>query len=167
MFRKNKFDIVCLVFLCLSFSVKGQDFYGYNLKDSLSIKEITIKRKKLKELPKEIYSFKNLEVLNLKNNRLDSLSKEILVLTKLKHINLAKNKFQVFPTLLFDFNRLEKIELWDNWIQDIPENNPDLKKIKYIDITGVALKPDVYNRLIEKFKNIELILTQPCNCSTN
>jgi len=55
------------------------------------LKKLMIQNNQIKELPAEIGSLPNLEVLNLANNQLTSLPSEIKNLKKLKKLNIKGN----------------------------------------------------------------------------
>lgn len=144
--------------------VKAQDFFGYNLADSLTITEISLRREKLETLPANLTAFKNLEVLDLRNNKLDTLPESIGQLKHLKTILLSRNKLQHFPEVLKQIKSLEHIDLWDNEITDLNFGPKAFPRLKYLDISGILLQPDVYERLTEDFQSIEFNSSPPCDC---
>lgn len=144
--------------------VLAQDFYGYNLADSLTITEISLRRQKLDVLPADLMAFKNLETLDLRNNKLDTLPESIGQLKHLKTILLSRNKLQHFPEVLKQITSLEHIDLWDNQITDLNFDLESFPHLKYLDISGILLQPDVYERLTEDFQSIEFNSSPPCDC---
>lgn len=150
--------------LALTNSVKAQDFYGYDLSDSLTITDISLRRKKLNKFPEELLLFKNLETLDLRNNKLDSIPEEIFKLKQLKNILLSRNRFQNFPEPLKQLKSLEHIDLWDNYINNLNFDLETFPKLNYIDISGVLLLPKVYDELNERFKTINFNSSPPCDC---
>lgn len=142
----------------------AQNFYGYNLADSLTITEISLRRKKLDTFPEELLHFKNLESLDLRNNKLDSIPDDIGQLKALKKIQLSRNQFETFPEPLKDLKQLEYIDLWDNSITDLNFGLETFPNLKYIDISGVLLVPEVYEELVERFKAIDFNSSAPCDC---
>lgn len=144
--------------------VNAQDFYGYNLSDSLTTTDIVLRRKKLHDFPKELLHFKNLEVLDLRNNKLDSIPEDIFKLKHLKTILLSRNKFENFPEPLKQLKTLEHIDLWDNGINNLNFGLETFPKLKFIDISGVLLLPEVYDELNNRFKTIDFNSSPPCDC---
>lgn len=162
----KRLNIFILFTLFLSFNTTswGQDFFGYHLEDSLETKTISLRREKLKELPRELESFKNIETLDLRNNKIDSLPAYFSKFKNLKKLLLSRNKFEKFPEILKSLPNLEHIDLWDNSITNLnfgPEIFPNLK---YLDISGILLQPEIYDQLNEDFKSIEFNSSKPCDC---
>lgn len=148
----------------LSNLAKAQDFYGYDLSDSLTITEISLRREQLSSFPEDLLYFKNLESLDLRNNKLDSIPKTISKLSKLKIILLSRNKLEHFPTALKGIKTLEHIDLWDNSINDLDFGLETFPNLRYIDISGILLQPDVHEKLTTRFKTIEFNSSPPCDC---
>ncbi|MGB0869985.1 MAG: leucine-rich repeat domain-containing protein [Flavobacteriales bacterium] len=157
-----------ILLLCISigfeFQSYAQDFYDYNLSDSLTTKTITLRREKLTEIPTELMAFKNIEVLDLRNNKLDTLPSFISEFKHLKKILLSRNKFETFPEVLKTLKQLEHIDLWDNKIIDLNFDLEQFPNLKFLDISGVLLQPKVYKKLNERFKTIEFSSSRPCDC---
>lgn len=144
--------------------VKAQDFYGYPLSDSLTITEISLRREKLETFPFEIFSFKNLESLDLRNNKLDSIPENIVLLGKLKKILLSRNNFEHFPEPLKQLKQIEHIDLWDNKITNLNFGLQTFPNLRYLDISGILLIPEIYEALTDRFKTIEFNSSPPCDC---
>ncbi|MGB1296101.1 MAG: leucine-rich repeat domain-containing protein [Flavobacteriales bacterium] len=142
----------------------AQDFYEYNLSDSLTTKTITLRREKLTEIPTELKAFKNIEVLDLRNNKLDTLPLFISEFKHLKKILLSRNKFETFPEVLKTLKQLEHIDLWDNKIIDLNFDLEQFPNLKFLDISGVLLQPKVYKKLNKRFESIEFSSSRPCDC---
>ena len=64
-----------------------------------SVYRLDLSRKRLKEIPKAIYQFKNLRELNLSKNKLRDIP-EKFVFRDLRILDLSKNKFKTFPTVI-------------------------------------------------------------------
>lgn len=163
---KKHFKQIFLIYtiILLDTFAFAQDFYNYNLSDSLTAKTITLRREKLKEIPTALKAFKNIEVLDLRNNKLDSLPTFISEFKHLKKILLSRNKFESFPEVLKTLKQLEHIDLWDNSITNLDFSPEIFPNLKFLDISGVLLMPKVHKDLNEKFKNIEFNSSKPCDC---
>ncbi len=162
--QKWKILFLGLTLSCFSPSLSAQDFYGYALSDSLSITEISLRRKKIKSFPEELLLFKNLESLDLRNNKIDSIPESIAALSKLKKIELSRNKLEIFPPALKAIKTLEYIDLWDNSINDLDFGLETFPNLIYLDISGILLIPEVYDKLQARFKTIDFNSSAPCDC---
>jgi Leucine-rich repeat (LRR) protein len=93
----------------------------------------------LKELPKEIGSLQNLQILDLSGNQLETLPREIGKLKKLRKLLLGGNKLKEFPKEIIVLKELIKIDISrnpflinnnDSNLENIKKGNPDII-IKY------------------------------------
>ncbi|ETN71026.1 leucine Rich repeat-containing domain protein [Necator americanus] len=73
------------------------------------------------QLPDEIGSLKNLEILNLQSNKLSSLPDTIVGCTSLKTLNLSANNFIQFPVPACHLMSLETLNLSQNAITELPD----------------------------------------------
>ncbi len=87
------------------------------MKNPESVTHLDLSLQQLKELPKEIALFKNLEVLDLSFNHLTDLPAELKELKKLKILDLSGcRRMRQLPAVVKEMNWLEEIR-----IIDIPE----------------------------------------------
>ena len=150
--------------------VFGQRDYIYDsLEEALlvhpdSVYRLDLSQKKLREIPVEIFQFKNLQNLNLEKNKLSSLPKEF-IFPQLEILNLSKNDFEKFPEvvtenitlkqLLMGKNKIDSIpesisnlqnlivfDIWFNPITDLPASIVELKKLRSLDLRGVNFSND-------------------------
>ena len=56
-----------------------------------SVIKLSLKHKKYKAIPKEIFLFKNLQSLDLSKNKIEEIDEEISSLTQLQELNVAGN----------------------------------------------------------------------------
>lgn len=134
------------------------------LKAPEEVVHLRLKRKKLKEFPIQILQLKNLEVLDLSNNKLTSLPDELIQLKHLKKLILSRNYFVEFPAVLMRMKQLEHIDLWNNFLEDLPEGAGDFPSIRFFDIRGVLLMPDVYEKLSGWYNPDIFKISPPCDC---
>jgi Leucine-rich repeat (LRR) protein len=152
-----------------------------------SVLSIQIKGKKLTKIPNEIFRFKNLQYLDLSNNKLTDVA-GLTAFSQLKKIDVSRNKLEYFPldfcqlteldSIIINRNtsietipscmqyckKLSYLDLWYTAIDVLPAELATIPNLKKIDLTGVQINRAKQDKLRETFKNIQLILSPPCNC---
>lgn len=143
----------------------------YSLQEALEhpeeVTHLVLKRKKLKNFPKEILQFHNLEVLDLTGNRLSVLPNEIIELRKLKVLNLSRNRFEIFPSILLAMFWLEKLDLWDNEIENVPVGIKQMVGLKEMELRGIQLPQQRIDSIRALLPNSKVFFSDPCDCIYN
>ncbi len=107
---------------------------------------------KMEFLPKELWSLKNLEVLNFVNNGLIELPEEIGSLNSLKELYIGGNKIRSVPKSIGKLVNLVYLYLLEDDLVDIPNKIEDLINLKELSISSKKLDtlPDPIIRLKNK-----------------
>lgn len=102
----------------------------------------------LKEIPEEIRSFKNLEVLHITQSEISELPIWLLELKKLKRLTLDCNLTN-FPDFIFDIKSLVYIDLSGNNIQRFTINGIKNNHLKELDMSFNRMTeiPDCFSNL--------------------
>lgn len=106
-------------------------------------KALILSNIKLKELPDDIGSLTNLEILYLEGNELERLPKGIAKLKSLKALKLANNRFREFPAEALNLPNLEALDLSNNPLESMPPGIRSLKNLQilYLEKTGLSSLP--------------------------
>lgn len=111
----------------------------YSLDEAMRNPEAVVKlsltRRKLRQIPEEVFRFRNLQVLNLSHNRLTSLPSEIGSLPNLQTLTLSHNRIRVLPDTLRALGNLEHLYLGNNRIVEMPAWVGGLGKLRQLDLT--------------------------------
>ncbi|MBP1645160.1 MAG: hypothetical protein H6Q16_735 [Bacteroidetes bacterium] len=167
---KQMNKLIIILFILLSSFCQGQtNGYFNNLDSALAYpnKVITLdlEKKKLKEIPKEILEFKNLEKLILKRNRIKDVPKEISQLKNLHYLDLASNYIESLPKELSVLN-LDTLILWDNRIRNFDtEYGKMSNKLKYLDLRAIQMNKQEQKDIKALFPKTNIRLAYPCNCN--
>ena len=173
-------------------STQLEEVYTYtDLKEALEHPEkvirLELKKQKLKEFPKEIFQFKNLQYLDLSRNQLKELPDSIYLITKLqclvvahnklgslpKEIGKCKNLFYLnannndlfgLPPQIGNLEKLRVLDLWSNDLADFPEAMSNLKHLEILDVRVIMISEDNLKLLKKWLPNTNLFYTPPCNC---
>ena len=85
-----------------------------------SVFYLDLSRSKLRQLPQDVYAFKNLTVLILDRNRLVEIPEKIGNLRCLKTLSVERNKLERIDNGVFRLKHLEHLNLSNNEIRAIP-----------------------------------------------
>tara|TARA_B100000767_G_scaffold272107_1_gene299101 strand:+ start:1255 stop:1830 length:576 start_codon:yes stop_codon:yes gene_type:complete len=188
---KIVYALILIVFaLSFSFTLTGQRYY--TLKETRNVSQdsvfyLKISRKKLTEIPPEVFSFKNLKGLDLSKNRLVKVSPRIVELSQLEELNLSKNRFEFFPketislenlrVLILGSNKLgyipmsiakhlklEELDMYDNPIGDLGEGIFSVPTLRRLDLRGLMYNVKSQAEIRNKLPNVKVLFDPPCNC---
>ena len=153
-----------------------------------NVRELKLKRKKIKEFPPVILTFTNLKVLDLSSNKIRRLPENISVLTQLEVLNLANNKIEKLPESIgklknlteLNLNRndllelpesmgdliyLRKLILWSNNIDTLPESIENLSGIlEVLDMRSIRMSPERQEKIRTQLPHTKIGFDHPCNC---
>ncbi|OUT69173.1 MAG: hypothetical protein CBB76_08475 [Crocinitomicaceae bacterium TMED16] len=188
--RKAFVHILILFVFNASFSLIGQRYYS--LKEALNVPKdsvfyLKVSRKKLTEIPPEVFIFKNLKGLDLSKNLLVNISPKIAELSALEKLNLSKNRFEFFPketsslenlrVLILGGNKLgyiplsiskhpklEELDMYDNPIGDLGEGIFSVPTLRRLDLRGLMYNAKSQAEIRKKLPNVKVLFDPPCNC---
>lgn len=152
-----------------------------------SVRYLSLKHKKLRVIPKEVFLFKYLEILDLSKNKLDELPEEIEKLEKLRELSVSnnnltslpiqigklislkkiiayQNNIALLPTTIGNLKNLELLDLWSNEIETFPEEIKDLKQLKFVDLRGIMLSDEQKATIKSLLPNAQIEFSMGCNC---
>ena len=84
----------------------------------------------LKEVPQEVFKFRNLQVLNLNFNQIKSLPSQLTQLKYLQEIRLGHNQLSTYPKGLDKLRYLRILDLHGNQLKSIPAAIGRLKNLE-------------------------------------
>ena len=158
------------------------------LQNKDSVYKLDLSKKKLKELPPELFTFYNLrelyldknklkeisphigrlsklEVLSVSKNKLTKLPDEIGDLTNLKRLDLNRNLIESLPETIGALRDLEVLEMWDNELSDIPDELAYLSNLQVLELRGILFSEDEQIRIKEMVPETATVYLSPsCNC---
>lgn len=154
-----------------------------------SVYKLNFKKQKLKEIPKEVFLFKNLQELNLSKNKITNIPKEIGTLTNLQKLDLSMNSIDSLPKeigklvnikdLILNQNIIAKIppeisnlvkmrfiDLWGNEIQEFPDEISKLSKtIQVVDLRVISIRPELQEKIEQQLPYTKIYFSFSCNCN--
>ncbi|MTJ07413.1 COR domain-containing protein [Anabaena sp. UHCC 0204] len=105
----------------------------------------------LTEIPEEIVSLTQLQLLDLSNNQLTVIPDAIASLTQLQELDLSNNQLTAIPDAIASLTQLQELDLSDNQLTELPEVIASLTQLQELNLS--------YNQLTALPKVI-LSLTQ-------
>lgn len=157
------------------------------MKDPDRVFSLDLSGQKLKELPEEVFLFKNLNALRLGHNRLKELPGRLAeliylqefgasrnhftkfpeVLCKLAHLkrlDLSRNQIDGLPECLGDLSELISLDLWSNELGVFPPELEKLKALRFLDLRVISFSEAEIGRIKELLPWVKIWFSQPCNC---
>ena len=203
---KFKFKNICILFLVLLGFAPGKVSSQNELLDSLTLDTLTgftsitealkdpdkvikleLRRKHLKQFPKEIFQFKNLQYLDLSKNsieeipseigqlqnlqilllsknEIESLPKEIGELKALQYLNLNQNDLSSLPPQIGSLSNLKNLDLWSNNIDKYPSEMKNLKNLLVLDVRVILIPDAEQERLQALLPKTKIYFSPYCKC---
>ena len=173
-----------------SFTVIGQRYYTLKEARNLpkdSVLYLKVSRKRLTQIPSEVFIFKNLKGLDLSKNKLVTISPMIEELSMLEKLNLSKNRFEVFPKELVrlenlrelilgsnqlgyipksisKYPKLEELDMYDNPIGDLGDGIFSITTLRKLDLRGLMYNAKSQAEIRNRLPNVKVLFDPPCNC---
>jgi hypothetical protein len=158
------------------------------LKNPDNVIKLSLRKKKLKEFPKQLYQLKNLQYLDLSRNSIKELPDSIVTfrnlqylivsrtglerlprnigeMKNLRHLNVNQNEISVLPFSFGDLENLEVADLWSNNLEYFPESMANLKNLKWMDLRNILIPQNHQDNLQNMLPNTNIQFSPPCNCS--
>lgn len=152
-----------------------------------SVFRLSLRGKKLKHIPAEVYQFKNLQWLDLSRNRITTLNDSIGLLLSLTDLNLGYNKLKTLPAAIGSLKHLsvlklhknlithlpkemgnlrylETLEMWDNEIDVFPEEMRECRLLRKLDLRGILMSDEKQHAIQALFPNTKIYFSASCAC---
>lgn len=157
------------------------------LKNPDKVYKLILRKKKLKEFPREIFQFKNLQYLDLSKNNIKEIPAEIAELTNLQYFNISKNALETIPpqigelTQLYYLNanqnelftlppqigklsKLKYMDLWSNNIEKFPAEMRYLSSLKMLDLRVILIPDSEQERIQQMLPKTKIFFSPYCKC---
>lgn len=129
--------------------------------------ELDLSKNKLRSIPSEIRFLKKLRVLNLERNALENVPKELCELVKLEVLNLRKNELYQLPDCLTELGRLNYLIISSNPIFKLPKSLHGMVQLIEFDARSTDVHPDAIKSLQQALPATRILWDSDCNCGPN
>ena len=127
------------------------------LRNPRKVYKLSLKDQRLKELPRDITRFPNLQILDLSNNRIRHVPPSVRDLPHLQSLNLYNNRVKSLPDELRYLEHLHALYLGRNQLVQIPSWVGGLSRLRALDLS--------YNHLTRY--EISLVEAMIPNCTVS
>lgn len=158
------------------------------LKTPEKVYKLNLRKKKLKKIPKEVFTFTNLQVLNLSKNKLTEIPGDIGKLTKLEVLNVSANNIDTvseeigklvnikklilnqniissLPPDIGNLTRMTFLDMWGNNIQELPKEITKLQNtLKVLDLRVISIRDNLQEIMVQQLPNTKIFFSMACNC---
>lgn len=158
------------------------------LKNPDSVIRLSLRKKKFKTFPSELYQFKNLQYLDLSKNSIDELPDSITLfinlqhlicsksglkrlppnmgkLKNLKYLNVNQNDIERLPLSFGELENLEVADLWSNNLEYFPETMKKMTKLRLMDLRNILIPQNHQDNIQAMLPNTKIYFSPPCKCS--
>lgn len=128
--------------LCILFeAIYKQSKFNESIEKLLKDENVTIKANNIRKWLewtkiKNPEKLKQVKEINIRRSKLKTLPIEICYFSHLEYIKANNNRIQQIPELIFRLSRLEELDFNSNKIQEIPENLGKLKHLEILSLNG-------------------------------
>ncbi|MGZ4089884.1 MAG: leucine-rich repeat domain-containing protein [Bacteroidia bacterium] len=194
---------IIIVFLFVAFSTFSQvplldsltlaTYHEYTdlneaLKNPDDVIKLSLRKKKFKEFPREVYAFKNLQYLDISKNSINEIPDSITTFTSLqylicskcglkrltnhigklknlKYLNVNQNDIERLPYSFGELENLEIADMWSNELEYFPETLNKLTKLKLMDLRNILIPQNNQDNIQAMLPHAKIYFSPPCKCS--
>ena len=158
------------------------------LKEPELVVKLSLRKKKFKDFPKQLYQFKNLQYLDISKNDIKTLPDSIVVfqnlqylivsktglealpnnigkLKNLRYLNINQNEIYRIPYSFGELENLENLDMWSNNLDYYPETIKNLKSLKVMDLRNILIPQAHQDALQQLLPNTLIYFSPPCRCT--
>jgi Leucine-rich repeat (LRR) protein len=122
---------------------------------------LSLANSELTEVPNDVFSRTDIEVLDLSNNLLTgALQAEVRNLSHLKVLDLSDNQFTGVPAEVGQLQNLEVLDLSNNKLTGLPYELGNLSKLKTLNLSGNAYAEADLVIIKKSLPSITVIITE-------
>lgn len=157
------------------------------LEEPDKVYRLDLSGKKLKVLPEELRTLRNLNALDLSNNKLKEMPNWLGEFVSMQEFRASRNKLKEFPEAICKWRRLKRLDLsrnalpglprcigglrelvsldlWDNDLVDFPEEMERMDALRFMDLRNIQFEQPEMDRIQELLPKTKIHFSAPCNC---
>jgi Leucine-rich repeat (LRR) protein len=157
------------------------------MKEPDKVVKLVLRKQKLREVPKEVFLFKNLQYLDLAKNNIkimpdsmgvltqlqyldmsrnviEQLSGSMGKLTELFYLNLNNNEFSTLPPQMANLTKLRTLDMWSNNLDNFPEVLKGMTSLQVLDLRVILIPDDQQRYITSLFPHTKIYFSPSCTC---
>ncbi len=125
---------------------------------------LNLGKNRIKELPSAIENLKNLQELDLSNNDLTQLPPQIGNLSHLVQLKLNRNEITSLPVEIGNLKDLEVLEMWNNELDTIPDEIKNIRGLKVFELRGILFSDEKQKYIHSLLPDTRVYFSPSCAC---
>jgi Leucine-rich repeat (LRR) protein len=157
------------------------------MKEPDKVVKLVLRKQKLREVPKEVFLFKNLQYLDLAKNNIKLMPDSMGVLTQLQYLdmsrnvieqlsgsigkctelfylNLNNNEFSTLPPQMANLTKLRTLDMWSNNLDSFPEVLKGMTSLQVLDLRVILIPDDQQKYISSLFPHTKIYFSPSCTC---
>ncbi len=130
-----------------------------------NLQYLDLSKNYIKEIPDEIYELRNLQYFSMSKNNLEMIPKQIGDLTELYYLNLNQNDIGGLPPQIGKLILLRNLDLWSNDITTFPDEMKNMKNLKLLDLRVILIPDNEQSRIQSLLPNTMVYFSPYCKCA--
>ena len=128
------------------------------------LQELRFNKNNLKTLPESLAQCKELQRLEIQFNEIDSLPPFLFSMKNLKKIDFGYNYISTIPDAISQLDNLEILALWDNPIEKYSRDLLSMDRLRHLDFSNNFMSETMQRDMQEALPKCKMYFPMPCQC---
>lgn len=130
-----------------------------------NLQYLDLSKNKIRDLPDEIGQLKNLQYLALSKNELQEINPQIGNLKNLYYLEINNNELTALPLEIGKLEKLKYLDLWSNEIGRFPDEMKNLKNLKMLDLRVIMIPDNDQSHIQWLLPHTKIYFSPYCRCA--
>lgn len=137
-----------------------------DVKNPADVYILQLHNKRLKTIPREVFTMTNLRQLDLRGNRIAFLPDSISQLQNLQRLELSRNPLMALPASMANMEQLRELVLWSTYVTELPPQFARLDgTLELLDLRHCPLMLDDQTAINNLLPSVKKLWDYACNCA--
>jgi len=128
------------------------------------LQELKFNKNNLTTLPAQLAGCKELQRLEVQFNELDSMPPFLFSMKNLKKIDFGYNYISTIPDAISQLENLEILALWDNPIEKYSRELLNMDRLRHLDFSNNFMSETMQRDMQEALPKCKMYFPMPCHC---
>ena len=129
-----------------------------------NLQVLILSKNHIKELPAAIENLKSLQELDLSNNDLTQIPPQIGGLIHLVKLKLNRNEITSLPPETGNLTNLEVLEMWNNELDTIPDELKNIRGLRVLELRGILFSDEKQKHIHSLLPDTKIYFSPSCAC---